>query len=113
MSNRQITIAIDAMGGENSPLKVLKGVEIFSKNKNDIKIILFGNEDLIKSKIENEKIIINNYSGNYNLFNLNFINFFNNKTADKDLKIIINEKFCNNYYNEFSSIAQNYISINC
>ena len=61
MSNRQITIAIDAMGGENSPLKVLKGVEIFSKNKNDIKIILFGNEDLIKSKIENEKIIINNY----------------------------------------------------
>ena len=29
MSNRQITIAIDAMGGENSPYKVLKGVEIF------------------------------------------------------------------------------------
>ena len=24
-----------------------------------------------------------------------------------------NKKFCNNYYNEFSSIAQNYISINC
>ena len=29
MSSRQISIAVDAMGGENSPLKVLKGIEIF------------------------------------------------------------------------------------
>ena len=31
MSNRQLTIAIDAMGGEDSPLKTLKGSEIFLK----------------------------------------------------------------------------------
>ena len=31
MSDRQITIAIDAMGGDNSPYKSLKGAEIFSK----------------------------------------------------------------------------------
>ena len=31
MSKRQINIAVDAMGGENSPLKVLKGTEIFQK----------------------------------------------------------------------------------
>ena len=35
MSNRQITIAVDAMGGENSPFKILKGSEIFLMyNKN-------------------------------------------------------------------------------
>ena len=66
-----------------------------------------------KLKLENNKIIINNYKDNYNLFNLIFTNFLNNKIAKKDLKILINQKFCNNYYNEFSSIAQNYISINC
>ena len=31
MSDRQISIAVDAMGGENSPYKVLKGIEIFQK----------------------------------------------------------------------------------
>jgi len=29
MSEGQVIIAIDAMGGENSPYKVLKGAEIF------------------------------------------------------------------------------------
>ena len=33
MSKRQITIAVDAMGGENSPFKCLKGIEIFSTKK--------------------------------------------------------------------------------
>ena len=66
-----------------------------------------------KLKLENKKILINNYGDKYNLFNLNFINFFNNKINNKDLKIIINKKLCNNYYNEFSSISLNYISINC
>ena len=28
MSNRQINIAVDAMGGEDSPFKCLKGIEI-------------------------------------------------------------------------------------
>ena len=66
-----------------------------------------------KLKLENAKVLINKYEDKYSLFNLNYINFFKNKISNKDLKIIINEKFCNNYYNEFSSIAQNYITINC
>ena len=66
-----------------------------------------------KLKLENKKILINKHEDKYNLFNLNYINFFNNKIVNKDFKIMINEKFCNNYYNEFSSIAQNYISVNC
>ncbi len=61
MSSRQITIAIDAMGGENSPYKVLKGTEIFIFNKTNVKIIFFGNEEVIKRVILEEKINIQNY----------------------------------------------------
>ena len=39
MSNRQITIAVDAMGGENSPFKCLKGIEIFSSKKLDVNAV--------------------------------------------------------------------------
>ena len=47
MSERQVVIAIDAMGGENSPYKVLKGVEIFLRNEKKTKILFFGDEVLI------------------------------------------------------------------
>ena len=39
MSEGQVVIAIDAMGGENSPYKVLKGVEIFLQKEKNTKII--------------------------------------------------------------------------
>ena len=42
MSTRQLTIAIDAMGGENSPFKTLKGSEIFSTNHQNVKLLFFG-----------------------------------------------------------------------
>ena len=61
MSNRQISIAVDAMGGENSPYKVLKGSEIFSKNYPDVNIIYFGNTEIIKNLIKDYKIKITNY----------------------------------------------------
>ena len=49
MSNRQITIAIDAMGGENSPFKTLKGSEIFSILNKNVKLLFFGNTEEIFS----------------------------------------------------------------
>ena len=61
MSERQINIAIDAMGGENSPLKVLKGTELFLKNNNSVNILLFGNEKIINSEIKSKKIKLTNY----------------------------------------------------
>ena len=61
MSKRSISIAIDAMGGENSPLKVLKGVEIFQSNNNDANILLFGNIDSIKNQLVKNKINLINY----------------------------------------------------
>ena len=44
MSNRQITIAVDAMGGENSPFKCLKGIEIFSSKKSEVSFKIYGDE---------------------------------------------------------------------
>ncbi len=61
MSDRQFTIAIDAMGGENSPLKVLKGSELFLKNRDDVNLIFFGNKDIIIKIIEQNNIKLKNY----------------------------------------------------
>ena len=57
--NKKITIAIDAMGGENSPDKTIQGVKLFlEKNvsKDDFILCLYGNETRIKDKIKEHKI---------------------------------------------------------
>jgi len=61
MSNRQLTIAIDAMGGENSPFKTLKGSEIFSIHNENVKLLFFGNHEKIIDVIEVNKLNIPNY----------------------------------------------------
>ena len=58
--NKKITIAIDAMGGENSPNKTIEGINIFLKNHkdaNDFEINLFGDKKKIQDEINNFKII--------------------------------------------------------
>jgi len=55
----KIIIAIDAMGGENSPDKNIEGISIFlKKNKNikDLFFNLYGDEDLIKKKLHKYNI---------------------------------------------------------
>ena len=57
--DKKVKIAIDLMGGENSPDKNLDGIEIFikrNKNLNDYFFYLFGNEDLIKEKIKKKSL---------------------------------------------------------
>ena len=61
MSIRQINIAIDAMGGEESPYKNLKGSEIFSTNHPDVYLKIFGNEESIINTIDKHKIVLKNY----------------------------------------------------
>ena len=56
---KKITIAIDAMGGENSPSKTIEGVSIFCKensNKTDFLIVLYGDEKKINQELKNFKI---------------------------------------------------------
>ena len=43
--SKKITIAIDAMGGDNSPGKTIEGIKIFldkNKNKDDFVLNIFG-----------------------------------------------------------------------
>ena len=40
--NSQIIIAVDAMGGDDSPNKVIEGVSIHSKTSNDVYYKIFG-----------------------------------------------------------------------
>ena len=59
-----IKIAIDLMGGENSPDKNLEGANLFAKRNNKIKdyfFYFFGDEAKIKNKIINYKYLNNNY----------------------------------------------------
>ena len=53
--DKKVKIAIDLMGGENSPDKNIDGIELFikrNKNLNDYFFYLFGNEDAINEKIK-------------------------------------------------------------
>ena len=52
MSKRQITIAVDAMGGENSPFKCLKGIEIFHLKKPEVNFRIYGDKILISKSIK-------------------------------------------------------------
>ncbi len=49
--NNPINIAIDAMGGDNSPDKVIEGISLHSKLSNNVNYKIFGNSSLIKPLI--------------------------------------------------------------
>ena len=51
---KKITIAIDAMGGENAPKKNIKGLNIFlnkNKSNNDFIINLYGNKKILDKEL--------------------------------------------------------------
>ena len=83
MSERQVVIAIDAMGGENSPFKVLKGVEIFLRNEKNTKIIFFGDEKLINENIKKNKL---------NIFNFEVINTQETISDEDSVNTILRSK---------------------
>ena len=51
-----IIIAVDAMGGDNSPSKVIEGISIHSKISTNTKYKIFGDEDLINPFLEKYKL---------------------------------------------------------
>ena len=44
---KKIKIAVDAMSGENSPNKIIKGIDISLKNNKDNFFYLYGKKELI------------------------------------------------------------------
>ena len=56
-----IKIAVDAMGGDNSPEKVIKGIEIHCSNSKNVFYNIFGDEELIEKCIQKTKLTKNKY----------------------------------------------------
>ena len=54
--NNPIKIAVDAMGGDNSPEKVIKGIEIHSQTTTNVFYNVFGDEDEINNILKNTRI---------------------------------------------------------
>ncbi len=73
--SKKISIAIDAMGGDNSPNKTIEGIKIFldkNKSKNDFILNIFGKEDILKEKF------------NQFVFKNELINIIDSKTVVSD-----------------------------
>ena len=66
MSSFNYTIAIDAMGGEHSPSKVIQGISLFLKEDKEIFFNIFGKESLIIKEISQYKNIL---PQNYKIIN--------------------------------------------
>ena len=47
--NRTIKIAVDAMGGEKSPEKVIRGIKIHNNTSENIFYNIFGDKSLIET----------------------------------------------------------------
>ena len=58
--NNKIKIAVDAMGGENAPIKIIKGIELSLKKNKDNYFYLFGKKDLIDKEIKNNNLVRDN-----------------------------------------------------
>ena len=55
--NNKVKIAVDAMGGENAPQKIINGINISLKKNRENYFYLFGNKDLINEEINNDKLL--------------------------------------------------------
>jgi len=51
----KVKIAVDAMGGTNSPRKIIDGIEISLKSSNENMFYLYGKTDLIEKEISKKK----------------------------------------------------------
>ena len=49
--NNKVKIAIDAMGGENSPSKIMNGIEISLKTNKDNFFYLYGKKNILQNEI--------------------------------------------------------------
>ena len=53
--NNPIKIAVDAMGGENSPKKIIKGIEIHNETSKNVFYNIYGNSNLIEPLLNKTK----------------------------------------------------------
>ncbi len=58
---KSITIAVDAMGGDNSPQKIIDGIEAHHKNSKNVYYKIFGDKKLIDPIINKKSVKKNNF----------------------------------------------------
>ena len=56
----KVKIAVDGMGGEKSPNKIISGIEISLKLNNENFFYIYGNEDLLKKEVSKSKLVSEN-----------------------------------------------------
>ncbi len=56
--SKKIKIAIDAMGGENSPRKIIDGIEMSLKDNIENYFYIFGRDEILKKIISNKKNLL-------------------------------------------------------
>ena len=54
---KEVKIAVDAMGGERSPKKILDGIEISLRKNNENFFYLYGDENLLKKEVNKSKLL--------------------------------------------------------
>ena len=59
--NKPIVIAIDAMGGDNSPKKIIDGVELYHQKNKNVFFKLFGDSNIIEESLKNKNLDKKNY----------------------------------------------------
>ena len=59
--NNKVKIAVDAMGGENAPKKIIKGIKLSLKQNVDNYFYIFGKRSLIEDEIKNNNFISKNF----------------------------------------------------
>ncbi len=102
MSNRQTNIAVDAMGGENSPFKTLKGSEIFfNKHQENTKLFFFGDKEKILSEIN---------KNNLNLKKFEIIDCVNNVQDEDTANVILRYRKQSSIYKGLEFVKNNQLS---
>ena len=54
--NNKVKIAVDAMGGENAPKKIIKGIQISLKKNKENYFYLFGNKNLLEEELKKNNL---------------------------------------------------------
>ena len=55
--NKKIKIAVDAMGGEDAPEKIINGINLSLKKNKDNYFFLFGDGEKINTALKNKKLV--------------------------------------------------------
>ena len=84
--NDLIKVAVDAMGGDNSPEKIIDGIELHHKKSKNVYYRLFGDKNIIDPLIKNKSI-------DKNFFEIHPDNFDSDKDLTEAIDLHINQIF--------------------